>query len=126
MPDMGTFVQRFPRVVSERAVRDGANPELVDYIVKTYDDRGNTHELADIVMADLTVTSTLRDGARIGFEVTVRGRMGQRPFIQALCLVFQIAGGRVVAFHEYLAWPDGLDPLAFAEATGPPRPVDVT
>ena len=30
MPDMGTFVERFPRVVSERALRDGAKPELVD------------------------------------------------------------------------------------------------
>ena len=49
MPDMGTFVKRFPRVVSERALRDGARPELVDLIVKTYDDHGDTHALADIV-----------------------------------------------------------------------------
>lgn len=49
MPDMGTFVERFPRVVSERAVRDGADPALVDYIVKTYDDHGDTHALMDIV-----------------------------------------------------------------------------
>jgi hypothetical protein len=49
MPDMGTFVRRFPRVVSERALRDGAKPELVDYIVKTYDDHGDTHALMDIV-----------------------------------------------------------------------------
>jgi sugar phosphate isomerase/epimerase len=49
MPDMGTFVERFPRVVSERALRDGAKPELVDLIVKTYDDHGNTHELMDVV-----------------------------------------------------------------------------
>ncbi len=49
MPDMGTFVQRFPRVVSDRALRDGARPELVDYIVKTYDDHGDTHALMDIV-----------------------------------------------------------------------------
>ncbi len=49
MPDMGTFVRRFPRVVSERALRDGANPDLVDLIVKTYDDQGDTHALADIV-----------------------------------------------------------------------------
>ena len=39
MPDMGTYVRRFPRVVSERALRDGARPELVDLIVKTYDDQ---------------------------------------------------------------------------------------
>jgi sugar phosphate isomerase/epimerase len=49
MPDMGTFVERFPRVVSERALRDGAKPELVDLIVKTYDDHGETHALADVV-----------------------------------------------------------------------------
>src|SRR4051812_46983872 len=49
MPDMGTFVRRFPRVVSDRAIRDGANPRLVDYIVKLYDDHGDTHALMDIV-----------------------------------------------------------------------------
>jgi sugar phosphate isomerase/epimerase len=49
MPDMGTFVRRFPRVVSERALRDGADKRLVDYIVETYDDHGDTHALMDIV-----------------------------------------------------------------------------
>ncbi|MFI6122173.1 sugar phosphate isomerase/epimerase family protein [Streptomyces sp. NPDC051064] len=49
MPDMGIHVRRFPRVVSERALRDGARPELVDYIVRTYDDHGDTHALMDIV-----------------------------------------------------------------------------
>jgi hypothetical protein len=49
MPDMGVYVRRFPRVVSERALRDGADPRLVDYIVKTYDDHGDTHALMDIV-----------------------------------------------------------------------------
>lgn len=50
MPDMGTYVRRFPRVVSQRALRDGARPELVDLIVKTYDDQGDTHGLMDLVM----------------------------------------------------------------------------
>lgn len=49
MPDMGTYVKRFPRVVSERALRDGADPKIVDYIVKLYDDHGDTHALMDIV-----------------------------------------------------------------------------
>ncbi len=49
MPDMGTFVKRFPRVVSERALRDGAKPALVDLIVATYDDHGDTHALMDVV-----------------------------------------------------------------------------
>ena len=48
MPDMMTFVERFPRVVSERALRDGADPQIVDYIVKLYDDHGDTHALMDI------------------------------------------------------------------------------
>jgi sugar phosphate isomerase/epimerase len=48
MPDMMTFVERFPRVVSERALRDGANPQIVEYIVKTYDEHGDTHALMDI------------------------------------------------------------------------------
>jgi sugar phosphate isomerase/epimerase len=48
MPDMMTFVERFPRVVSERALRDGADPQIVDYIIKTYDDHGDTHALMDI------------------------------------------------------------------------------
>ncbi|GAA0248508.1 sugar phosphate isomerase/epimerase family protein [Cryptosporangium japonicum] len=49
MPDMMTFVERFPLVVKERALRDGANPRIVDYIVKLYDDHGDTHALMDIV-----------------------------------------------------------------------------
>src|SRR4029453_16924974 len=48
MPDMMTFVERFPRGVSEGALRDGANPQIVDYIVKLYDDHGDTHALMDI------------------------------------------------------------------------------
>lgn len=38
LPDMGTFVRIFPRVVSDRALRDGATPKLVDHIVKVYND----------------------------------------------------------------------------------------
>ena len=49
MPDMGTYVRRFPRVVSERALRGGARPDLVDLIVQTYDDQGDTHGLMDLV-----------------------------------------------------------------------------
>jgi len=68
--------------------------------------------LTAVLRADLTVTSTLCDGARVGFEVTVRGVMRGRRFVQALCLVFQVAAGRVLAFQEYLAWPGGLEPEA--------------
>ena len=61
MPDMMTFVERFPRVVTERALRQGAKPEIVDYIVKTYDDHGDTHALADIV--------NYRGGGPVEFEL---------------------------------------------------------
>jgi sugar phosphate isomerase/epimerase len=47
MPDMGTFVERFPRVMSERALRDGARPELVKMAVETYDAHGDVHGLMD-------------------------------------------------------------------------------
>ncbi|WP_218671331.1 sugar phosphate isomerase/epimerase [Microbispora sp. GKU 823] len=61
MPDMMTYVKRFPRVVSERALRDGANPKIVDYIVKLYDDHGDTHALMDIV--------NYRGGGPLEFEL---------------------------------------------------------
>ena len=37
-PDMGIYVRRFPRVISERYVRDGATPDLVRRIVAEYDE----------------------------------------------------------------------------------------
>jgi ketosteroid isomerase-like protein len=66
--------------------------------------------LSAVLRADLVVRSTLRDGARIGFEISVRGSMSDRRFMQALCLVFLVRDGRVIAFHEYVAWPGGLEP----------------
>ena len=69
--------------------------------------------LTAVLRAELTVTSTLGEGARTGFEVTVRGTMDGRRFVQALCLVLLVRDGRVLAFHEYLAWPGGLDPDAY-------------
>ena len=47
MPDMGTFVERFPRLMSERALRDGARPKFVDMAVETYNSRGDVHGLMD-------------------------------------------------------------------------------
>ncbi|MFF2050300.1 sugar phosphate isomerase/epimerase family protein [Leifsonia sp. NPDC058194] len=44
LPDMGTFVRKFPRIQIERALRDGATPKLVDKIVKVYND----HEATDL------------------------------------------------------------------------------
>jgi hypothetical protein len=47
MPDMGTFVERFPRVMSDRALRDGARPHFVELAVETYNSRGDVHGLMD-------------------------------------------------------------------------------
>lgn len=71
-------------------------------------------QLAAVLRADLTVTSTLHGGPvaanRVAFEVSVRGVWLGRHFRQALCLVFVVRDDRVRSFFEYLAWPGGLDP----------------
>jgi ketosteroid isomerase-like protein len=66
--------------------------------------------LAEAVRAELTPTVALVHGDRVAFEVSVRGRWLERPFRQALCLVFVVRDGLIVEFREYLAWPGGLDP----------------
>jgi hypothetical protein len=37
LPDMGGYCKRFPRVIAERYIRDGATDELVRWMVETYD-----------------------------------------------------------------------------------------
>jgi|WetSurMetagenome_2_1015567.scaffolds.fasta_scaffold38443_2 sugar phosphate isomerase/epimerase len=37
VPDMGIFVKRFPRVISERWVRDGMKPEIAHFVTQVYD-----------------------------------------------------------------------------------------
>jgi ketosteroid isomerase-like protein len=64
--------------------------------------------LTAVLRAELVITSTLRGADRTGFEVAVTGTMHGQPFVQALCLFFELADGRVLAFREYLAWPGGL------------------
>ncbi len=66
--------------------------------------------LSTAVRAELTPTAALVEGDRVAFEVAVRGRWQDRPFQQALCLVFVVREGRIAEFREYLAWPGGLDP----------------
>jgi sugar phosphate isomerase/epimerase len=51
MPDMGIFVERFPRVISDRFLRDGATPSQVDRILQTYDDGGDLHKLPELIEA---------------------------------------------------------------------------
>ena len=37
IPDMGIYVKRFPRVISERWVRDGMKPEIARFVTQVYD-----------------------------------------------------------------------------------------
>jgi sugar phosphate isomerase/epimerase len=48
VPDMGIFVKRFPRVISERWVRDGANPEIVRFITEAFDNHALEHIDSDV------------------------------------------------------------------------------
>lgn len=47
VPDMGIFVHRLPRVLVDRALRDGADPALAKEIVETYNAHGDTQSLFD-------------------------------------------------------------------------------
>lgn len=38
LPDMGAYCRRFPRVIAERYIRDGASEDIVRWLVDTYDD----------------------------------------------------------------------------------------
>jgi sugar phosphate isomerase/epimerase len=60
LPDMGTFVKLFPRVVVERALRDGATPKLVGEIVKIYDGQ-ETADLHTLPMEILWAGGTPAD-----------------------------------------------------------------
>jgi len=73
--------------------------------------------LTAVLRAELVVTATLTGVDRTGFEVAVTGTMHGEPFAQALCLVFEVTGGQVRAFREYLAWPGGL-PIDRIESSG--------
>jgi sugar phosphate isomerase/epimerase len=47
MPDMGTYVERLPRVITDRALRDGARPQVVQLVRDVYDSHGDVHGLMD-------------------------------------------------------------------------------
>ncbi len=49
IPDMGIFVERFPRVVYERCIRNGAQERFVRMIVERYDNHDNIPALLDEV-----------------------------------------------------------------------------
>ena len=63
IPDMGIFVNRFPRVMRDRFVRNGVRPEMADYICDAYERRvfaeyvvGNVREMGgtpvEVAMAE--------------------------------------------------------------------------
>jgi sugar phosphate isomerase/epimerase len=47
IPDLGIFVRRFPRVVSDRFLREGADPEIAREIVATYEQGGDMNALIE-------------------------------------------------------------------------------
>lgn len=51
VPDMGIFVKTFPRVVSERWVRNGVKPEIADAIVASYNRHNGMEGIREEVLA---------------------------------------------------------------------------
>jgi sugar phosphate isomerase/epimerase len=49
IPDMGIFTRRFPRVTSERLVRNGAHRHIVDYVIQKFDNHNALDNIADEV-----------------------------------------------------------------------------
>lgn len=45
IPDMGIFVEKFPRVITDRFIRNGATPKLVELIVERYNSHVDLKEL---------------------------------------------------------------------------------
>lgn len=69
LPDMGMFLDRFPRVWKERFIRNGCPPPIADYVEKAYEDRVlseyvllNVREMGGEGVA-LTMAETLRHNA---------------------------------------------------------------
>jgi sugar phosphate isomerase/epimerase len=49
VPDMGIFVKNFPRVISERWVRDGMKPEIAHFISEAYDQHAGLEHIGEDV-----------------------------------------------------------------------------
>lgn len=47
VPDMGIFVKKFPRVISDRWVRDGMKPEMAKFVVEAYNRHDGLQGLDD-------------------------------------------------------------------------------
>ena len=51
VPDMGIYVEKFPRIVTERAIRDGGDEKTIRDLAKNYDDGGDTIAFFEKVQA---------------------------------------------------------------------------
>jgi len=49
IPDMGIFVKRFPRVISERWVRDGMSQKIANFVTGAYDSHANLDHVGEDV-----------------------------------------------------------------------------
>jgi sugar phosphate isomerase/epimerase len=47
IPDMGIFVKKFPRVISDRWIRDGMKPKIAAFAVETYDNQADIQHLGE-------------------------------------------------------------------------------
>jgi sugar phosphate isomerase/epimerase len=47
IPDMGIFVKKFPRVISDRWIRDGMKPEIAAFAVETYNTQIDVQQVGE-------------------------------------------------------------------------------
>jgi sugar phosphate isomerase/epimerase len=73
LPDMGMFLKHYPKVWSDKFRRLGARAEIVDYIVKAYDDR----TLSEYVFQD--VRDMGAKGPELGMVETIRHNLFAEP-----------------------------------------------
>lgn len=59
VPDLGIYVRRFPRIVIERAIRDGADATVVAECARVYDEGGDTSAQFERVQASGADPTTL-------------------------------------------------------------------
>ncbi len=83
VPDMGIFVKCFPRVVSERWVRDGMKPEIADFIVKSYDSHSNPENIGKEVekMGGSSKEAAIAEGAFRYIYTDPRRMLDFMPYI---------------------------------------------
>jgi sugar phosphate isomerase/epimerase len=91
-PDMGIFVRRFPRVISERAVRDGAQADVVRRIVAAYDE------------AAASADGTAMLAALAGLPAEIEEHGGNEPDIALARMVSHFVNLDPAALQEYMPY----------------------